>query len=122
MFKVVWLLRRKEGTTFEYFRDYYENIHSGIGKKYFGHLFVNYRRNYNISCEIEGLSRFNVSSVDCVAEWDMRDEEAFREYLELVADPEIGRIFNEDSARFLDSNGSQLLICSTCDTGTAPDS
>jgi hypothetical protein len=38
MFKVMWLLKRKKGITFEQFRDHYENSHSILGKKYLGHL------------------------------------------------------------------------------------
>lgn len=117
MFKVIWLLRRKSGMTFEQFRHHYENTHAKLGQAYFGHLFLAYRRNYNVSSGVEGISHFNLSDVDCIAEWDMRDEAAFREYLRLGSDPVVGAIFREDSARFLDSGASQMIVCEALDTG-----
>ncbi|MDE8650994.1 EthD domain-containing protein [Novosphingobium album (ex Liu et al. 2023)] len=46
MQRVFVLLKRKPGMTFEAFREHYENGHALLGEKYFGHLFVSYRRNY----------------------------------------------------------------------------
>ena len=46
MYKIMWLLKRKPGTTHEHFRHHYETSHSVLGQKYFGHLILSYQRNY----------------------------------------------------------------------------
>lgn len=44
--RVFVMLRRKPGLTPEQFRDGYENGHSRLGMRLFGHLWTEYRRNY----------------------------------------------------------------------------
>jgi len=122
MFKIIWLLKRKPGVSFEQFRGHYENSHSVLGKKYFGHLMLGYRRNYNLANQAGGLAAatgMNVSEYDCVAEWDMRDEEAFGEFKQIFSDPAISKIFLDDEAHFLDGQSTRLAICDCRDTGTA---
>mgnify|MGYP000125412860 CR=1 FL=1 len=36
MYKIMWLLKRKPGTTHEHFRQHYESSHAVLGQKYFG--------------------------------------------------------------------------------------
>jgi EthD domain len=120
MVRLLWFLKRKPGMTFEQFREHYENIHSRFGQQYFGHLFIEYRRHYDraseqgLDCSVPGLP---ASGYDCIAEWLLRDEEAFAEWGRLLQDPVIGRIFDEDGARFMDRTATRLVVCDTRDTG-----
>jgi hypothetical protein len=126
MFKVMWLLKRKKGITFEQFRDHYENSHSILGKKYLGHLFIDYKRNYKVGTAGGGVPTDPQGSglaareweYDCVAEWVMPNEEAFDEIMSLFADPVIGKVFHDDEEHFLDRESVLLVKCDTRDTGT----
>jgi len=46
MAKLVFLLKRKPGTTKEQFREHYETSHVKLAEKYIGHLLTGYHRNY----------------------------------------------------------------------------
>jgi hypothetical protein len=128
MYKVIWLLKRKEGITLEQFRAHYENSHSVLGKKYLGHLLLEYRRNYNAgtmggdvpTAESGGGGAFGPVDFeyDCIVEWVMPSEEAFEEIMRIFADPEIGQIFYEDEEHFLDRKSVLLFKCDVSDTGT----
>jgi hypothetical protein len=119
MFKVLWLLKRKPGISFEQFRDHYENTHSVLGQKYFGHLMVSYRRNYDRAKEagFGGVSPLS-SDYDCVAEWVLHDEAAYGEFLAIMADPAISKVFKDDELNFLDSAETRAVLADCRDTGT----
>jgi len=127
MITVMWLLRRKAGVTFEQFRDHYETSHAVLGAKYLGHLLLGYRRNYVLPATAgEGgsdLTRRVFQSkawdYDCIAEWDLADEEAFAQALAIVADPEIGKIFYEDEEHFLDRASVRLVRIDQRQTDTS---
>lgn len=117
---VLWFLKRKRGLGVSQFREHYEHVHSVLGQKYFGHLFLAYRRHYDRASEDYGTALPGIpsSGFDCIAEWVLRDEEALSEWLRISSDPLIGKIFDEDGARFLDRTASRMAICDTEDTGT----
>jgi len=125
MVKIMWLLKRKQGISFEAFQEHYERSHSELGKEYFGHLIKQYRRNYNDRCITE-TTPANVAALmaakewdyDCITEWEFEDEAALAEVIGLVMDPEISRIHMEDEVHFLDLNATRFFIkCDTRDTG-----
>jgi hypothetical protein len=121
MFKVLWLLKRKPGISFEQFRDHYENTHSVLGKKYFGHLMLSYERHYDRAKEADGkYAAYGLASsgYDCVAEWGLRDEAAFGEFLAIMADPATAKIFKDDELNFLDSAETRAVLSDCRDTGT----
>lgn len=123
MFKVIWLLRRKPGTTLTQFRDHYENSHAVLARRYCGHLMVGYRRNYK--AESFGGGSVGEGSpfgpldwdYDCVSEWMMPDEAAFDAIMAIMADPVIGELFSEDEKHFLDRTDIRLLKCHVDDDG-----
>ncbi len=117
MYKIMWLLKRKPGVTFEQFRDHYERSHSVLGQKYFGHLLVSYQRNYDSAKANGGDGGAMDSGFDCVTEWVMPDQAALDEIFRLLADPVIGKIFRDDEEHFLDSSGTRLVRCDLRDTG-----
>jgi len=121
MFKVIWLLKRKPGITHEQFRHHYETSHAVLGQKYFGHLILSYKRNYDEAKQAGNDTAFlasRQSEYDCVTEWIMESEAAFQECMALMANPRIGPVFLEDETHFLDSAATRLVRCSTSDTGS----
>lgn len=116
MYKIMWLLKRKPGTSHEHFHHHYETSHSVLGQKYFGHLILSYQRNYNTARARDGGGN-RASDYDCVTEWLMPDAAAVDEIYRLMADPVIGKLFLDDEARFLDSSETRLVRCDTFDTG-----
>jgi hypothetical protein len=95
-------VRRKAGLTPEEFRYGYENSHSRLAVKLFGHLWISYRRNYLTAARnFDGdLSGIDVIGFDAVSEFLLRDE---------AAAAEMGRISREnidllqaDEARWFD--------------------
>ena len=110
MLKVIWLLNRKQGVTTRQFRERYER-HAKLAQKYFGHLMTGYRRNYRTESS-------GGTSPDCVGEWMMPNEEAFNEIKRILADPVIGKEFDQDMEDFLDRNAAIMIKCEEVDTGT----
>lgn len=125
-FRVLWMLKRKDGISFEKFRDHFENGHAKLGHKYLGHLFLDYKRHYKAGTGGGGVPTNPGGSAlgevdwpyDAIVEWVMPDEAAFEEILRIFADPEIGGIFYEDEEHFLDRDAVFLFKCDTRDTGT----
>lgn len=102
MERVLVLLKRKPGLTFDEFRDHYEASHAKHGERYFGHLFASYRRNY-----IAEGTRFCDGAVienayDCVTELVFREVGDYAELRRIASDPEVQRVLSEDEAKFLD--------------------
>jgi hypothetical protein len=120
MYKIIWLLKRKPGISHEQFRDHYENSHAVLGQKYFGHLILSYKRNYDAAKQAGREDAFMASrqsDYDCVTEWVMPSAAAFEECMGLMADPAIGKLFLDDEKHFLDSAATRLVCCDTYDTG-----
>jgi hypothetical protein len=122
--KIIWLLKRKPGIGFEEFQNHYESSHAELGKKYFGHLIKQYRRNYNDRRILE-TTPHNVAKLiearpwdyDCITEWELEDEAAMAEIVRLLSDPVIGKVFYDDEEHFLDRSSVRYLRCETRDTG-----
>lgn len=113
MYKVLWLLKPAPGVTRRRFRDWYENSHAPLAQRHFGHLLLEYRRNY-VDDAVGAVPSDYVAGVDTmpndaaaaqargfdfavVAEWVMADRAAFDEIMRIFADPEIGPVFRADS-------------------------
>jgi hypothetical protein len=124
MFKVMWLLKRKEGITHAQFRDHYERNHAELAKKYFGNLMVEYRRNYRTSeadayAEQGGNMEPVALDFDCIAEWVLPNKEAFDEINRLFSDPVISTEFHNDALHFLDGGGGRMFTCETIENGSS---
>lgn len=124
MYKILWFLKRKPGITHEQFKDHYERSHSVLGQKYFGHLMLEYKRNYKTdvwarNVNEDGKAAFGPREweFDCITEWVMPDEASFDQIMQLLSEPEIGRIFHDDEEHFLDRDATMLFKCDPRDTG-----
>lgn len=118
MFKVLWFLRRKAGITHEQFRDHYENSHSKLAERHFGHLMLEYRRNYKTEVAGGGVIEDGGSGFgprewdyDVVAEWVMPDAAAFDAIMAMFGDPVVGKTFYDDEEHFLDRDSIMLIKC-----------
>jgi hypothetical protein len=120
MIKLVILLKKRADLTMEQFRHHYETSHAYHAMRHFGHLWVEYRRNYPVSSSSfaaadEGAeidpSEDAVPAFDAVTEIVLRDQAAFDEFLRLLAVPETRRFFSEDEARFTDRKRSRFMVC-----------
>jgi hypothetical protein len=120
MIKLVILLKKRADMTTEQFRHHYETSHAYRAMRHFGHLFVEYRRNYPVSSSSFDAADQNADidpAVDSVPEYDavteivLQDQEAFDEFLRLLAVPETRRFFSEDEARFTDRRRSKFTVC-----------
>ncbi|MEZ5735442.1 MAG: EthD domain-containing protein [Novosphingobium sp.] len=125
MYKVLWLLKRKDGISLEQFREHYENSHAVLAQKYFGDLLIEYKRNYKTETWGGGVPTDEGGSFgpidwkyDCIAEWVMPDEAAFNRINEVFQHPVIGKEFYDDEEHFLDREATMLFKCSVGDTGT----
>ncbi|WP_068089001.1 EthD domain-containing protein [Novosphingobium rosa] len=125
MIKIIYLLKRKEGTTPEQFRTHYENSHVLLAKKYIGHLLKGYIRNY------PGFALRNPSNIpagtvpapydigyDCITEMFVEDQAAIEEITRIFNDPEINPILAEDELRFLQREETVMIMVDVVDNGT----
>lgn len=127
MYKVLWFLRRKHGITHEQFRDHYEASHAKLAERYFGHLMLEYRRNYRAEVAGGGVidggdgASFGPRAwdYDCIAEWVMPDAAAFETIMAMFGDAAIGQVFYEDEEHFLDRPSILMVKCEVC--SSAPD-
>jgi len=113
--KMIVMVRRKAGLTPEEFRDGYENSHSRIAVRLFGHLWISYRRNYlriarNFSGESWGS---DVVGFDAVSEFVLRDEAAAEEMSRIAR--EHAEMLAEDEARWFDQSHCWKVSCETID-------
>lgn len=115
--KKIVMVKRKPGLTPEQFRDGYENSHSRIAVELFGHLWLDYRRNYLTSgYSFEPGAHGTAGGADAigfdaVSEFVLRDEAALEE-MGRIAAANHARI-KEDEAKWFDQSRCWLVGCET---------
>ena len=123
-FKMILLLRRKQGLSPEEFREGYENFHSRIGVRLYGHLWTEYRRNYLKAGSSFTQTRAGGSSgpddigFDAVSEFIVRDEAAWAEMSRISAANQA--LIQEDEARWFDQVHSYIVPCDTIEEDLSP--
>ncbi len=114
--KIVLMLTRKPGMSPEAFREYYENGHSRLAWKLFGHLCLSYRRTYLApaqacidSTERSGTIPAPSPGIDVITEMVYPDQAALDESgrIALVN----SRIIAEDEERLFDRAKCWMTIC-----------
>lgn len=119
MFKVLWLLKRKEGVTHAEFRDHFENEHAPLAMKHIGHLFVEYRRNYidqtmgRSGVDERGESIYGPIEWgwDMISEWILPDAATFAE-IQRIMTGDVIKQFHAIEEKFLDRPAQVMLSCS----------
>lgn len=118
--KVIAMLRRKEGTTPQEFRVAYEERHSRIGLRLFGHLWTEYRRNYlgpanSFAAESGTPTDATGAETDCLydvmTEFVFPDLAALEEMNRIAAIPENKRLLSEDEETLFDREGCWVSVC-----------
>lgn len=125
MVKIIYFLKRKNGTTHEQFRQHYESSHVLLAKKYIGHLLKDYIRNYpsfallNPSEIPEGTEPqpYDIG-YDCITEMYVENQEAIQEMTRIFNDPEINPILVEDELKFLERDQTVMIMVDVINNGT----
>ncbi len=107
------MVRRKPGLSREEFRRGYEESHSRIAVRLFGHLWLSYRRNYLTTghCFAGGGETAGPEDTgfDAISEYVLRDEAAHAEMrrigLENMAE------MKEDEAKWFDQSRCWNMVC-----------
>lgn len=128
MFKVLWLLKRKEGITHAEFREHFENEHAPLAMKHIGHLFVEYRRNYiDRSLGRSGVDERGESIYgpidwgwDMISEWILPDAETYGE-IQKIMTGDVIKQFHAIEEKFLDRPAQVMLSCSVEESPVSPD-
>lgn len=121
--KMIVMVKRKPGLTPEQFRDGYENSHARIAVELFGHLWLEYRRNYlTIGRSFEpglggGTGGPDEIGFDAVSEYILRDEAAQTE-MARIAGEHRARI-KEDEAKWFDQSRCWIVGCETIEEDLA---
>ena len=111
--KKIVMVKRKSGLTPEQFRDGYENSHSRIAVQLFGHLWLEYRRNYlltgyNFSGDAGGADEVGF---DAVSEFILPDEAALEEMSRIAMENQ--EMIKEDEGKWFDQSLCWLVTSET---------
>jgi hypothetical protein len=125
MIKVIYFLKRKNGTTPEQFRQHYESSHVVLAKTYIGHLLKDYIRNYptfallNPSEIPEGTEPqpYDIG-YDCITEMHVENQAAIDEMTRIFNDPEVNPILVEDELKFLERDKTVMIMVEVVNNGT----
>lgn len=111
--KKIVMVKRKPGLTPQQFRDGYENSHSRIAVELFGHLWLEYRRNYLTTGHnfTGGTGGADEIGFDAVSVFILRDEAALAE-MGRISLENIERI-KEDEAKWFDQSRCWVVDCET---------
>lgn len=117
--KMIVMVKRKPGLSPEAFRDGYENSHSRIAVRLFGHLWTEYRRNYlQTGRTFEGVEGGpDVIEYDAISEFILRDEAALEEMGRISAAN--FEMIKEDEARWFDQAKCWIVAAETVEENLA---
>lgn len=116
--KMLVMVRRKPGLSPEEFRAGYENSHSRIAVRLFGHLWLEYRRNYIVKAQsfVQGSDSGDRATsgdvgFDAISEYILRDEAALDEMRRIGL--ENVNLIREDEALWFDQPACWVAACDT---------
>jgi uncharacterized protein (TIGR02118 family) len=99
MFKTIWFVRRKAGTTREHFEHHYETRHRFLGEKVAGGYATRYVRHYLSAVDKDGPE----PHYDCIMEMWFPDRGTYdRMRAAIMGNPETMQMLAEDEERFID--------------------
>ena len=126
MITLVEFLKRKAGLSKEEFRDYYERSHVMLAKKYLGHLYQDYRRDYvnrvvTVAAEGHAVSESSDGPYDCITSIVFENQAAVDEFFRIASTPGIKEQLESDEKMFLDGRDLVLYFCEPVRTWVAAD-
>ncbi len=115
MWKLMTGMRRKPGTSFDAFRDYYETVHAPIAARVLEGAAMAYRRNYVMERSFIYPERTDKDQVagtfDCIAEVWFETREALDALLLRMAEPHVRSVLVEDRRKFIDESSICYMVC-----------
>ena len=114
MFKLVALIKRKRGTTAEFFREYYETRHVPLASKSLEGLAIDYHRNYvetSFGYFGKDADGSDEQPYDCVTEVLLPDQAAVDGLLARMSDPALNAKIVADEENFIDRDSLRIMIC-----------
>jgi uncharacterized protein (TIGR02118 family) len=111
MVKMMFVIRRKPGISHSEFRDYYETHHAPLAVSLFPQV-ESYKRNYVIDGTLFGTTGLDSGpfTYDVVTEMGFADQEAYEEFREVAARPEISARIAADEEMFMDRASVALFL------------
>jgi len=122
--KSILMLKRKKGMTPEEFRIAYETRHSRLALRLFGHLWIEYRRNYlgtassflaEAGTPTSRVVSETQSTHDVITEIVYRDMDALEESNRIAAIPENRRLLAEDEEELFDREACYAAVVEVFD-------
>ncbi|WP_340317898.1 EthD domain-containing protein [Rhizorhabdus argentea] len=119
MYKMMMFMKRKEGISFEQFRDHYENVHIPLCTKWLAPFIVDFKRYYPqnlinlyVGREDADQAPNNDGGVDydAVSIYSVKDQAALDALLKVAQDPEFTRAVTADEANFVDRAKSRQTL------------
>jgi uncharacterized protein (TIGR02118 family) len=103
MTKVVLLMKRKAGLSFEEFKDYYERNHAPLAKRLLGEFMLDYRRNYRSGgIATEQTDAPDGADFDVITEIWYKDQASMEAMWAHARKPEIAAEIDADGDKFMD--------------------
>lgn len=113
MIKIICFLKKKDGLSFEQFKQYYEEKHAPLAIKLLP-VFHEYSRSYISLGDNYEPSHISVTPLafgfDVITQIAFETREDYDMVLKLQSDPEIARLLAEDEERFLDRSAMTMFI------------
>ena len=114
--KALVLVKRRSDLSDEVFRERYDG-HVGLAIKHFGHLWLDYRRNFiGASAPFAAETAGEGPAYDAIAEITFRDMAAVEESQRIAQDPQVARVLATDEERIFDRQISRIAICEVVET------
>lgn len=126
--KVMLMIRRKAELSPEAFRTAYEERHAPLASRLFGHLWLEYRRNYlglaNRFAREAGTPTTEAAAeasppYDVVTEMVFRDRASLEEMNRIAIQAENARLLAEDEATLFDRENCWTCVCDVAETDPA---
>ena len=115
MFKSVFLLKRKPGTTMEEFKAYYETSHRKLGEKVLPTA-ERYFRRYLTPFSPDPGALAEEQEFDVITEVWFKDRATFEAAFARLGEPSTAQEIMEDESRFMDRGKIRLFTVEECES------
>ena len=112
--KILCMLKKKPGMSFEDFRDYYETKHAPLCEKLIP-FYTDYRRNFIVPVQDYNPGHLDNAlpaerPFDVVTELTFRDRAQYQQLVDALSDPKIGDIITRDEENLFDRSAMTIYI------------
>ena len=119
MTQLIMFMKRKDGISFDRFKEHYENVHIPLVARWVEHLMIDFKRYYpkdyiNLYIGRDDADQSPVDDggvdYDAISIYTIKDEEALEELLRIAGNPEFTRAVTADEANFADRGVSRQAL------------